>query len=57
MAPNGKFKYKKDKRSGRISIVDIETHRELFMDNEEDVKLIVSLMNDGYLIIKDKWNI
>ena len=57
MLPNGKFALREDKRTGRLSIIDVETRRELFMDNRDDVKKIVDLMNNGYLIIKDKWGV
>lgn len=57
MLPNGKFVLREDKRTGRLSIRDVETRRELFLDDKKDVKKLVDLMNDGYLIIKDKWGV
>lgn len=40
-----------------ISIIDVETGRQLDLNNKWHVKQLIKLLNDWRLIIKDKWRI
>ena len=50
-------KFQMKMHDDHISIIDVETGRQLDMNNKWHVKQLIDLLNDWRLIIKDKWRI